>query len=144
MAADAVAVEPLKTSVRVVPAQFAHANRGVSGKVWTKSLNLSSGLQKTQCIMNQILQSYQAVHIAWLGNARAEGGGIYPWNERPGDRKASVYQIHIPKYTHYRATLISGISINKSDAKGRDTLGCLDQYTCTGLRLWNNRDRETV
>ena len=76
MAADAVAVEPLKASVRVAPAQFAQANRGVSGKVWTKSLNLSSGLQNTQCIMNQILQSYQAVHIAWLGNARAEVGGF--------------------------------------------------------------------
>ena len=32
----------------------------------------------------------------------------------------------------------------KSDVKHRNTLGYLDQYTCTGLRLWNSRDREAV
>ena len=26
----------------------------------------------------------------------------------------------------------------------RNTLGILDQYICSGLRLWNNRDCETV
>ena len=31
---------------------------------------------------------------------------------------------------------------NKSDVKRRHTLGCLDQYTCRGFRLWNSRDRE--
>ena len=33
---------------------------------------------------------------------------------------------------------------NKSDCKRRNTLGCLDQYTCNMLRLWNSRDHETV
>ena len=33
---------------------------------------------------------------------------------------------------------------NKSDSKRRNTLSCLDQYTCKVLRLWNSRDRETV
>ena len=32
----------------------------------------------------------------------------------------------------------------KSDGKHRNTLGCLDQYTCSGSRLWNRQDRETV
>ena len=36
------------------------------------------------------------------------------------------------------------ITVNKSDGKRRNTLGCLDQYTCNMLRLWNSRDRETV
>ena len=34
--------------------------------------------------------------------------------------------------------------INKSDGKCRNTLRCLDQYTCNMLRLWNSRDCETV
>ena len=34
--------------------------------------------------------------------------------------------------------------IDKSGGKRRNTLGCLDQYTCNVLRLWNSRDRETV
>ena len=33
---------------------------------------------------------------------------------------------------------------NKSDVKCRNTPGCLDQYTCKVLRVWNSRDRETV
>ena len=36
------------------------------------------------------------------------------------------------------------ITVNKSDGKRRNTLGCLNQYTCNMLRLWNSRDRETV
>ena len=32
----------------------------------------------------------------------------------------------------------------KSDGKRRNTLSCLDQYTCNMLRLWNSRNRETV
>ena len=30
---------------------------------------------------------------------------------------------------------------NKSDIKRRNTLGCLYQYMCMGLRLWNSQDR---
>ena len=33
---------------------------------------------------------------------------------------------------------------NKSDVKCRNTLGCLDQYMCKVLRLWNRQDCETV
>ena len=33
---------------------------------------------------------------------------------------------------------------HKSDVKCRNTLGCLDQYTCRRLRLWNNQDHKTV
>ena len=33
---------------------------------------------------------------------------------------------------------------NKSDVKRRNTLGCLDLYSCNALRLWNSWDRETV
>ena len=33
---------------------------------------------------------------------------------------------------------------NKNDVKCQNTLGCLDQYTCKVLRLWNSRERETV
>ena len=33
---------------------------------------------------------------------------------------------------------------NKSDVKRRNTLGRLDQYTSTGLRLWNSLYREVV
>ena len=33
---------------------------------------------------------------------------------------------------------------NKSNGKRRNTLGCLDQYMCNMLRLWNSRDHETV
>ena len=32
----------------------------------------------------------------------------------------------------------------KSDVKHWNTLSCLDQYTCRGLRLWNSWDREAV
>ena len=32
----------------------------------------------------------------------------------------------------------------KSDGERRNTLGCLDQYTCKVLRLWNSQDLETV
>ena len=33
----------------------------------------------------------------------------------------------------------------KQERRSRwNTLGCLDQYTCNMLRLWNSRDRETV
>ena len=35
-------------------------------------------------------------------------------------------------------------SKNKSDGKRRNTLGCLDQYACNVLRLWNSGDCETV
>ena len=31
---------------------------------------------------------------------------------------------------------------DKSDIKRRITLGCLAQYTCRGMRLWNSRDHE--
>ena len=31
-----------------------------------------------------------------------------------------------------------------SDGKRQNTIGCLDQYTSRGLRLWNGRDRKTV
>ena len=34
--------------------------------------------------------------------------------------------------------------IHKSDVICRNTLSCLDQYTCKLLRLWNSRDCETV
>ena len=34
-------------------------------------------------------------------------------------------------------------TIHKSDGKRRNTLGCLDQYACNVLRLWNSRDCET-
>ena len=33
---------------------------------------------------------------------------------------------------------------NKNDVKRRNTLGCLDQYMCKVLRLWNSQDCETV
>ena len=33
---------------------------------------------------------------------------------------------------------------NKSEIKRRIALGCLDPYTCRGLRLWNSQDREAV
>ena len=39
---------------------------------------------------------------------------------------------------------IPGAIRNKSNGKRRNTLGCLDQYACNVLRLWNSRDRETV
>ena len=42
------------------------------------------------------------------------------------------------------AETISEWKWNKNDVKRRNTLGCLDQYMCKVLRLWNNRDRETV
>ena len=32
----------------------------------------------------------------------------------------------------------------RATLKRRNTLGCLDQYACKGLRLWNSRDHETV
>ena len=32
----------------------------------------------------------------------------------------------------------------KSDIKRPNTLNWLDQYMCTGLRLWNSRDHEAV
>ena len=32
----------------------------------------------------------------------------------------------------------------KSDVKRRNTLGCVDHYTCRGLRLWNSRRRGRV
>ena len=31
---------------------------------------------------------------------------------------------------------------NKSGAKRQNTLSCLDQYICRGLRLWNSRDHK--
>ena len=34
--------------------------------------------------------------------------------------------------------------IDKSDAKRRNTLGCLDEYTRKGLRLRNSQNREAV
>ena len=34
--------------------------------------------------------------------------------------------------------------VNKSDVTRWNTLGCLYQYTCRGLRLWNSQDHETV
>ena len=34
------------------------------------------------------------------------------------------------------------LTLNKSDIKCQNTLGCLDQYTCRGLRLWNSLDYE--
>ena len=37
-----------------------------------------------------------------------------------------------------------GNIVNKNDVKRQNTLGCLDQYTCKVLRLWNSRDCETV
>ena len=33
---------------------------------------------------------------------------------------------------------------NKNGVKRQNTLGCLDQWMCKVLRLWNNQDRETV
>ena len=33
---------------------------------------------------------------------------------------------------------------HKSDVRRRKTLGCLDQYPCSGLTLWISPDRETV
>ena len=33
---------------------------------------------------------------------------------------------------------------DKSDGICWNTLGCLDQYTCKMLRLWNSQDLETV
>ena len=36
------------------------------------------------------------------------------------------------------------IKSNKSNIQCRNMLGCLDQYTCRRLRLWNNRDCEMV
>ena len=33
---------------------------------------------------------------------------------------------------------------NKSDVKRRNNLGCLNQYMCTELRLWNSQDHEAV
>ena len=36
------------------------------------------------------------------------------------------------------------LSVNKSDVKHRNTLGCRDQYTGNLLRLWNSQDCETV
>ena len=33
---------------------------------------------------------------------------------------------------------------DKSDVKRQNTLYCLDQCMCRGLRLWNSRDRQTV
>ena len=36
------------------------------------------------------------------------------------------------------------LHINKGDVKRRNTLGCLDQYTCRRLRLSNSQDHETV
>ena len=56
-------------------------------------------------------------------------------------------------YTPVRATILGhppqktapgGKVLYKSDSKRRNTLGCLDQYTCNVLRLWNSRDRGTV
>ena len=39
----------------------------------------------------------------------------------------------------YRDRLFMGTSkINKSDGKRQNTLGCLDQYVCNVLRLWNS------
>ena len=35
------------------------------------------------------------------------------------------------------------LTFNKSDVKCWNTLGCLDQYICKVLRLWNSRDHET-
>ena len=35
-------------------------------------------------------------------------------------------------------------AFNKSDVKRQNTLGCLDQYTCRGLRLWNSLDCEAI
>ena len=34
--------------------------------------------------------------------------------------------------------------LDKNDIKRRNTLGCLDQYKCKVLRLWNSQDHETV
>ena len=49
------------------------------------------------------------------------------------------------KYLHYEDTFYHQSSYqDKGDIKRRNTLGCLDQYMCHVLRLWNNRDHETV
>ena len=44
----------------------------------------------------------------------------------------------------YLFTLFLDRTLDKSDGKRRNTLGCLDQYTYNVLRLWNSWDRETV
>ena len=46
--------------------------------------------------------------------------------------------------THVAQITLIHINNNKSDFKHRLTLGCLDQYTWSRLRLWNNQDREAV
>ena len=45
---------------------------------------------------------------------------------------------------HQYYVLLCSSKINKSDGNSLNTLGCLDQYACIVLRLWNSRDRETV
>ena len=50
-----------------------------------------------------------------------------------------------PDISHMLITPISVLKLfNRSNLKRRNTLGCLDQYTRIGLRLFNGRDRETV
>ena len=62
-----------------------------------------------------------------------------------------VYNIHLGGSTvlHFYAEYDSNISrlrvnVNENDGKHRNTLGCLDEYACNVLRLWNSRDCETV
>ena len=52
------------------------------------------------------------------------------------------------KYTYTGFRYVNSFSYAhmnyKSGGKRRNTLGCLDQYTCNMLRLWNSGDSETV
>ena len=54
---------------------------------------------------------------------------------------AHIWQVLLQHYHNQAA--VTQID-DKSDIKCKNTLGCLDQYVCSGLRLWNSRDHETV
>ena len=47
-------------------------------------------------------------------------------------------------YCDCRNDVFKGFVWNKGDIKRRNTLSCLDQYTCIELKLWNSRDREEI
>ena len=58
----------------------------------------------------------------------------FQWNTFYGNQKS----------VSHKQIILTRETLNKSDGKRQNNHGCLDQYRCNMLRLWNSRDRETV
>ena len=77
--------------------------------------------------------------LTWIP---APGKTVFNWNRAQIPVRLQAQHIDLTNMMTSLHSVIPGK--NKSSVKRQNTLGCLDQYTCIGLRLWNSQDCETV